>query len=88
MKKLELKQMENLEGGQNPNSNCKVDREAPGPQDDVRGSGGCSGANVIDCFTDVYSNHGWGSVAASLTTAFIPQTAIAFTLACAAKNGC
>ncbi len=50
--------------------------------------GGCTGANVIGCFTDVYSNHGWGSVAASITTAFIPQTAVAFTLACAAKNRC
>lgn len=76
MKKLDLKQLENLMGGAEKLKNA----------DD--GGGGCSGSNVIGCFTDVYSNHGWGSVVASITTAFIPQTAVAFTLACAAKNGC
>jgi hypothetical protein len=71
--------MENLVGGAN------VQLKDPNEYD---AGGGCTGANIIGCFTDVYSNHGWGSVAASITTAFIPQTAVAFTLACAAKNHC
>ena len=75
MKKLELNQMESLIGGAEKLKNADE-------------SGGCTGANVLDCFTDVYSNHGWASLAASLTTAFIPQTAIAFALSCAAKNRC
>jgi hypothetical protein len=36
-----------------------------------------------ECFIN-----GWGSVVATLSTAFIPETAVAFALACAAKNGC
>lgn len=80
MKKLELNQMENLEGG------IMRDQHDDGPGGG--GGGGCTGSNVIGCMTDVYSNHGWGSVVATISTAFLPQTAVAFALACAAKNRC
>ncbi len=76
MKKLELNQMEILTGGA---EKLKYADE---------GGGGCSGSNVVGCMSDVYTNHGWGSVVATLSTAFLPQTAVAFALACAAKNGC
>jgi|GEM_PF-1696067 len=82
MKKLELNQMEILVGGQ------KQPLKDANQYDATADGGGCTGANVIDCMTDVYSNHGWGSVVATLSTAFIPQTAVAFALACAAKNKC
>lgn len=75
MKKLELNQMESLIGGAEKLKNADE-------------SGGCTGANVIGCMSDVYTNHGWGSVIATLSTAFIPETAVAFALACAAKNKC
>lgn len=78
MKKLELNQMENLEGG--------IMRDQH--DDGAGGGGGCTGSNVVGCMTDVYSNHGWGSVVATISTAFLPQTAVAFALACAAKNRC
>ncbi|MFH6965896.1 hypothetical protein ACHRVK_07685 [Flavobacterium plurextorum] len=77
-----MQKMENLIGGAYTNT---LDQEAP--DQDERG-GGCTGANVVGCFSDVYSNHGWASLAAGITSAFIPQTAVAFALACAAKNGC
>ena len=48
-------------------------------------AGDC-GQDVIDCFQDVYTNHGWASVAAALTTAFIPQTAVVFAAGCVGKN--
>lgn len=83
MRKLELIQMENLAGGSNIELKDATEWDASNGD-----GGGCTGANVMGCFTDVYSNHGWGSVAASLTTAFIPQTAVAFALACAVKNRC
>ena len=46
---------------------------------------GC-GQAVADCMTDVYANHGWVSVWASVQSAFIPQTIVAFAVACTAKN--
>ncbi|WP_264535282.1 hypothetical protein [Flavobacterium sp. N1736] len=83
MKKLQLNQMENLEAG----GPQRVTHDAAYQESDA-GGGGCSGSNVVGCMTDVYTNHGWGSVVATLSTAFLPQTAVAFALACAAKNGC
>jgi len=41
------------------------------------------GDRTIDCLTDVYSNHGWISVWASVQTAFIPETAAALAAYCA-----
>lgn len=46
---------------------------------------GC-GQAVMDCIQDVYSNHGWASVAAWVTTAFIPETALIFAGACYDRN--
>lgn len=43
--------MENLVGGANVQLKDANEYDA---------GGGCTGANVIGCFTDVYSNHGWG----------------------------
>ncbi|RRA95108.1 hypothetical protein [Paenimyroides viscosum] len=43
---------------------------------------GDCGQDVIDCIQDVYTNNGWASVAAFVTTAFIPQTAVVFTIVC------
>lgn len=74
MKKLELQKMENLFGGPYTNT---LDQEAPGPDED---GGGCSGANVMGCWVDVYPNHHLGSLVAGLTTAFIPQTAVALAI--------
>lgn len=48
----------------------------------------CTGANVMACMSDVYTNHGWVSVWATVQTAFIPQTAAAFAIGCAVKNKC
>lgn len=44
------------------------------------------GQDVIDCMQDVYSNHGWLSVWVFVQTCFIPQTAVAFAVACVGKN--
>jgi len=44
------------------------------------------GGAVVECMQDVYSNHGWLSVWASVQTAFIPQTAAAFAIACAIEE--
>ena len=44
------------------------------------------GQDVVDCVADVYTNHGWTSVAVGLVSAFIPQTVVAYTALCAAKN--
>ncbi|MGG7035209.1 MAG: hypothetical protein ACI7YS_08460 [Flavobacterium sp.] len=44
------------------------------------------GQRVAECIADVYVGHGWTSVVAGLTSAFFPQTAVAFTIACAVKN--
>lgn len=46
----------------------------------------CTGANVNACFLDVYTNHGWLSLFVSVETAFLPQTAAAFAVGCAALN--
>ncbi|PWJ57694.1 hypothetical protein CLV98_106166 [Dyadobacter jejuensis] len=46
---------------------------------------GC-GQETMNCISDVYSNHGWWSVAVSVETAFFPQTMVAFAAVCAAKN--
>jgi hypothetical protein len=51
-------------------------------------AGSCTGNNVLGCFLDVYSGHGWASLAAGLTTGFYPITGVVFAAACAAKNGC
>jgi hypothetical protein len=48
----------------------------------------CTGANVMGCITDSYSNHGWVSAWAFVQTAFIPQTAAAIAVVCAIKNKC
>jgi len=47
---------------------------------------GGSGQATADCITDAYSNHGWVSVAAWVTTAFIPATAVAIAADCAIHN--
>lgn len=46
---------------------------------------GC-GQATMDCVTDVYSNHGWGSVWATVQSIFIPATGAAIVGACAVKN--
>jgi len=48
-------------------------------------SGGC-GQGTANCLTDVYSNHGWLSVWATVQSAVIPATVVALAAACAAKN--
>ena len=44
------------------------------------------GQDVMDCMTDVYSNHGWLSVWVFVQTCFIPETAVAFAAACLGAN--
>ncbi|WP_282053363.1 hypothetical protein [Maribacter luteus] len=41
------------------------------------------GEKTVDCLDDVYTNHGWLSVWASVQSAFIPATAAALAGACA-----
>ena len=41
------------------------------------------GGTVMDCMSDVYTNHGWLSVWVTVQTGFLPQTGAAFALACA-----
>ena len=48
----------------------------------------CTGANVMACISDAYSDHGWVSVWAFVQTAFLPQTAAAIGVMCAIKNHC
>jgi len=45
-------------------------------------SGGC-GQGTANCLTDVYSNHGWLSVWATVQSAVIPATVVALAAACA-----
>ncbi len=40
------------------------------------------GDKVVACLEDVYQNHGWASIAAFVTTAFIPATAAVFAADC------
>ncbi len=40
------------------------------------------GDKVAACLQDVYTNHGWASVLAAVTTGFIPETGIAFAADC------
>ncbi len=44
------------------------------------------GQATADCLADAYANHGWASVWAIVQTAFLPETAAALAIACAAKN--
>ena len=44
------------------------------------------GQKTADCISDVYSNHGWMSVWASVQSGFIPATAGAIAAGCALKN--
>lgn len=44
------------------------------------------GDDTMECLEDAYSNHGWISVWATIQTAFIPQTGVALSLACAIIN--
>lgn len=44
------------------------------------------GQNVADCVADVYSNHGWASVAAGVVSTFYPATIVAYTGSCVVKN--
>lgn len=44
------------------------------------------GKRTMTCLEDVYANHGFLSVWVVVQTAFIPQTAVAFAAACAARN--
>jgi hypothetical protein len=46
---------------------------------------GC-GQKVINCMIDLYSNHGWLSVWATVQSAFLPQTAVAVAATCAIHN--
>lgn len=61
MKKLELQQMESLQGGKN-------------------------GQNTLDCFNDVYTNHGWASVGAILAAVAYSPSTLMFLSACAGRN--
>lgn len=47
------------------------------------GCGASYGGAVMECMEDVYTNHGWLSVWVTVQSAFIPQTAAAFAIACA-----
>ncbi len=51
--------------------------------DDRYPCGNSWGQNTAACLADVYSNHGWLSVWATVQTAFIPETAAALATACA-----
>ena len=44
------------------------------------------GQAVANCLQDVYANHGWVSVWATVQSAFIPVTALAFAAACTIHN--
>lgn len=48
--------------------------------------GGKNGQATAACLQDAYSNYGWVSVWAVVQSAFIPQTAAALALTCAANN--
>lgn len=54
--------------------------------DEIAGVPNDWGDRTVDCFSDVYSNHGWLSLWASVQTAFLPQTAAAFAVYCAVIN--
>lgn len=46
---------------------------------------GC-GQATINCMIDLYSNHGWLSVWATIQSAFIPETAVAVAATCTIHN--
>lgn len=41
------------------------------------------GQRTADCMADIYTNHGWASVFASVATAFVPEVAAGYAVACA-----
>lgn len=44
------------------------------------------GDETVDCVIDVYTNHGWLSIWATIQTYYIPATGVAFIGACAAGS--
>ncbi|HPR20530.1 MAG TPA: hypothetical protein PLH60_08245 [Proteiniphilum sp.] len=44
------------------------------------------GKGTAECLSDAYSNHGWSSVFAFVSTAFVPQVAAGLGIACAIRN--
>jgi hypothetical protein len=44
------------------------------------------GRGTAGCLSDAYSNHGWSSVFAFVSTAFVPQVAAGLGIACAIRN--
>ena len=44
------------------------------------------GRGTAGCLSDAYSNHGWSSVFAFVSTAFVPQVATGLGIACAIRN--
>lgn len=48
----------------------------------------CTGQHVMNCFTDVYTNHGWISLFASVASAIVPEVALGMAAACIIKNKC
>lgn len=44
------------------------------------------GRGTAECLSDAYSNHGWSSVFAFVSTAFVPQVAAGLGIACAIRN--
>jgi len=44
------------------------------------------GRGTAECLSDAYTNHGWSSVFALVSTAFVPQVAAGFGIACSIRN--
>jgi len=47
--------------------------------------GGNDGPATVACISDVYSNHGWESVAAWVITGFAPEFGLGVAIGCAIK---
>lgn len=57
-----------------------------GSNDQLDFSFGGWGNATMDCIENVYSDHGWLSVWATVQTGFLPQTGAAFAIACGISN--
>ena len=53
---------------------------------ELRGDDDDCGQAVIDCMQDAYTNHGWASVAALVSSAFVPDVMVGIGAVCYGKN--
>jgi hypothetical protein len=68
------------------NGNIEFNSQAYGNQIPRNSKVSGCGQATMDCITDAYSNHGWNSVFAWVSTAFVPYVAAGIAALCTERN--